>query len=350
MALPSMPFFKQSVPEPVPEIEAAILRSDRFRLERQTDWERLEDIVARLERNSPKSIADEDLLELPVLYRQAASSLSVARETSLDAATLAYLESLVRRAWFQVHAPRLGLMRWLRQFFAGGWSAAVRSIWLETCIAFAVMAMGTLVGYLLVARDSDWYYSLVPGNFADARRPGATREDLMQSLGTEENAEGLATFAAYLFSNNAGVAILAFAVGFGFGVPTVLLLVYNMALLGAMWWVFQQGGLSLEFTAWLSVHGTTELFAILLSGAAGLHVGRSMAFPGKRSIMQALSDSGRRAAVVMAGVVFMMICAGFLEAYPRQLVGSMEGRFGIGGTMLAFWLTYFYLFRRKSER
>ncbi|ANU08797.1 stage II sporulation protein M [Paraurantiacibacter namhicola] len=348
MALPTLPFFRKAEPPEMPAIEAASLRSDRFRLERQTDWERLEAIVTRLEKNRPGGISDADLLDLPVLYRQAASSLAVARETTLDAATLAYLESLVRRAWFQVHGPRVGLFGWLRQFFGGGWSAAVRALWLETCIALAVMVVGTLVGYFLVARNSDWYYSLVPGQFADQRRPGASREDLLATLATEESANGLGVFAASLFSNNAGVAIMAFALGFCFGVPTVLLLVYNTALLGAMWWVFQQGGLPVEFTAWLFVHGSTEFYAILLSGAAGLHVGRSMTFPGDRSVMQALSESGRRAAVVMAGVVIMMVLAGLLEAYPRQLVGSVEGRFAVGGGMLTFWLVYFYLFRRRA--
>ena len=100
-------------------------------------------------------------------------------------------------------------------------------------------------------------------------------------------------FAAYLFSNNTGVAIMAFALGFAFGIPTLLLLVYNMALLGAMLWVFVDAGLGWEFAAWLSVHGTTELGAILLAGAAGLHVGPAMAFPGSRSIMAAAQRSWR---------------------------------------------------------
>jgi hypothetical protein len=37
-----------------------------------------------------------------VLYRTAASSLSIARETSLDRATLSYLEALTQRAWFRL--------------------------------------------------------------------------------------------------------------------------------------------------------------------------------------------------------------------------------------------------------
>jgi uncharacterized membrane protein SpoIIM required for sporulation len=345
----ALALFRKAELAPLPDIEAASLRSDRFRLEREGDWRRLEAIVTALEKNRLRRISDEDLLALPVLYRQTASSLAVARETSLDAGTLAYLESLVRRAWFQVYGPRTSLLGWLRRFLGGEWSAAVRSIWLELCIALAVMVAGTVVGWLLVARDSDWYYALVPGQFADARRPGATREALAQSLTGQENGEGLTVFAAYLFSNNTGISIMAFALGFAFGVPTLLLLVYNTAVLGAMLWVFFNAGLGWEFAAWLSVHGTTELTAILLSGAAGLHIGRTMAFPGERSVLVAASDSGRRAALVMAGVVVMLAVAGLLEGYARQLVQDPLGRAAIGGTMLAFWVAYFVLMGRKRR-
>ena len=344
----ALPFFRKADISPPPDIEAASLRSDRFRLERETDWRRLEHIVEALEKNRLRRIPDDDLLALPVLYRQAASSLAVARETSLDAATLGYLESLVRRAWFQVYGPRTSLAGWLRRFLGGGWSAAVREIWLELCIALATMIAGTAVGWLLVARDSDWYYALVPGQFADARRPGASREVLAQTLTGKPDGDGLTLLATYLVSNNAGVAILAFALGFAFGVPTLLLLVYNMVGLGAMMWVFVQAGLGWQFAAWLSVHGTTELFAILLAGAAGLHVGRSMAFPGTRSVLAAASGSGRRASQVMAGAVLMLVVAGLLEGFARQLVTDPWARAAIGGAMLLFWLSYFLLLRRGS--
>jgi uncharacterized membrane protein SpoIIM required for sporulation len=328
-----------------PDIESAALRSDRFRLEREGEWRRLEDILARMERGGLKRIADDDLVALPALYRTAASSLSVARETSLDAATLAYLEALVQRAWFQVYGPRQGFVRWLRGFLMGGWSRAVRALWLDICIALFVMVAGTVVGWLLVARDDAWYYRLFPAGGGDARVPGATREQLLESLRHDEGAYGLAGFAAQLFSNNSGVCILAFALGFAFGIPSLLLLVHNMALLGALLWLFNGQGLTVELAAWLSVHGTTELFGILLSGAAGLHIGRAMAFPGKLPVLESAAAAGRRSAVVMVGVVIMMIVAALLEAFPRQLVEDTGSRFIIGGTMLILWLSYFILYR-----
>ena len=343
----ALALFRKAEIAPPPDIEAASLRSDRFRLERETDWRRLDGIVTALEKNRLRRISDEDLLALPVLYRQAASSLAVARETSLDAGTLGYLESLVRRAWFQVYGPRTSLFGWLRRFLGGEWSAAVRSMWLEVCIAFAAMVSGAVTGWLLVARDSDWYYAFVPEGMAGGRRPGASREVLLETLSGTEDAEGLTVFATYLFSHNTGVTILFFGLGFAFGIPTILLLTYEFATFAAMYWVFANAGLGWEFGAWLSIHGTTELLAGLLGGAAGIHIGRSMAFPGNRSVLAAAAASGRRAALVMAGAVLMLAVAGLLEGYGRQLVADPLSRAAVGGTMLAFWLAYFVLKGRR---
>ncbi|MDE2435282.1 MAG: stage II sporulation protein M [Sphingomonadales bacterium] len=330
-------------------VEAAALRSDRFRQEREGDWTRLETIVAKMESGRIRRLSDADVLALPELYRTVASSLSVARETSLDAATLAYLEGLVQRAWFQVYGPRVTLWGWLRRFFGGEWSRSVRMLWPELGAALALMVAGTVVGWLLVAGDQDWYFSLVPTDFLDVRVPGATRQALRATLFDSSTHDGLSIFATYLFSHNAGIAILCFALGFAFGVPPLLLLVQNTATLGAMLWLFHSKGLTYDFVGWLSIHGTTELFAILIAGAAGLHVGRSMAFPGKRSVIEAAAEAGQRAAVVMAGVVLMLVCAGLLEGLGRQLIQSTPTRYTIGYGMLAFWLVYFFAFRRNPQ-
>lgn len=330
-------------------IEAAALRSDRFRLEREGDWKRLEAIVKRMEAGRLRRLSDEEVLALPVLYRTVASSLSVARETSLDAATLAYLEGLVQRAWFLVYGPRASLGSWFARFLGGDWSRAVRGLGADLLIALAAMVAGTVVGWLLVAGDPEWYHALVGPEMAGPRVPGATREALHGTLFGNADQPMLTVFAAYLFSNNAQVSILAFALGFAFGVPTLLLLVHNMALLGAMLWLYHGQGLTLEFVGWLSVHGTTELFAILLAGAAGLHIGRAIAFPGERSVLDAAALAGQRASVVMVGVVLMLIVAGILEAFARQLIDDTGGRLVVAGFMLVLWVAYFFAFGRDRR-
>ena len=331
-------------------IEAAALRSDRFRQQREGDWQRLEAIVLQMEAGRLRKLSDEDVLALPVLYRTVASSLSVARETSLDAATLAYLEGLVQRAWFLVYGPRVGLFGWFRRFLGGEWSRAVREIWVDILIALAVMVAGVFVGWLLVAGDPEWYFALVPEQFVDARVPGASREVLHRTLFGNSGQESLSAFSAYLFSHNAQIAILAFALGFAFGIPSLLLLVQNTATLGAMLWLYHGQGLTLGFAAWLSVHGTTELFAILLAGAAGLHIGRAIAFPGQQSVLASAAAAGQRASQVMAGVVLMLVVAAVLEGFARQLIDDTFGRLAVGTSMLVLWVAYFVVFRRTSNR
>ncbi len=328
----------------------AALRSDRFRQEREGDWMRLEAIVRRMESGRTRGISDADLLALPVLYRTVASSLSVLRETSLDAATLSYLEGLIQRAWFIVYGPRVSLFGWLKRFFGGGLSAAVRGIWFDLIVAFAVMVAGVVVGWLIVARDEAWYAAMVPSSgFGDLRVPGASRETLHGSLFGHSDQNMLSVFATQLFSHNAQIAIAAFALGFAFGIPSLLLLVQNAAMLGAMLWLYNGQGLLLDFTGWLSVHGTTELFAILLAGAAGLHIGRAIAFPGKRSVLQAASEAGRRAATVMTGAILMLVGAAMLEGFARQLIDDTLTRLAVGGSMLAIWIGYFFGLRGPAE-
>ncbi len=327
----------------------AVLRSDRFRLEREADWARIDAMVTAMEKGKLKTLSDDDVMALPVLYRNLLSSLSIARESSLDAGLIAYLESLTLRAYFIVYGTRTTFGGWCRSFFGGGLSRAVRATWGDILIALAAMVIGALLGFWLVDADQQWYFRLVPAQFSDVRVPGASREALLGTLFGKQEADGLSVFAAYLFNNNAQVAIMAFALGFAFGVPTLLLLVYNMVGLGAMLWVFASRGLTAEFIGWLSIHGTTELLAILLAGAAGLHIGRALAFPGRRSHLTALSGAGRTAAQVMAGVIVMLICAGLLEGFARQLVQSTALRYAIGYGVLAAWLTYFFAFRPRRS-
>lgn len=320
----------------------AALRSDRFRLQREGEWRRLETVLKRIEQGRLRRISDDDLLALPALYRTAVASLGVARATSLDAALVGYLEALAQRAWFAVYGPRESMLGWFGGFFRRHWRVAVQGIRGEILAAFALLVLGTVTGWLLCAADADWYYTLV-GDDPAGRVPGASRPALASTLfGHDQRTEGLGVFAAFLAHHNAQVAILAFSLGFAFGVPTVLLILQNGAALGAMLWLFHGAGLTLELTGWLTVHGTTELFAIVLAGAAGMHIGRALALPGQLVLLDAAQAAGRRAAVVMIGVVLMLVVAGLLEAFARQLLDATAPRMAVGLVMLALWLGYFW--------
>jgi uncharacterized membrane protein SpoIIM required for sporulation len=320
-----------------------------FRAEREADWERLESILKRCERRSPKALDDDDLFALPVLYRATLSSLSVARATSLDRGMVDYLEGLSLRAYLYLYGIDRSFGTRIAEFFLIEWPTAMRALWAETWVAFALLVIGTAAGYALVANDPSWFNAIVPGGLSDGRGPEASAAALKSVLYSKEGNAFLGTFAAYLFTHNAQISLMCFALGFAFGVPTMMLVIYNGAMLGALLQVYVAKGLALELAAWLSIHGTTELFAIIVSAAAGLRIGTRIAFPGELSRMSAARAAGRTAATAMVGVVVMLGAAGLLEGFARQLVTEPAVRFAIGGGMLLFWLVYFYVLRLRRD-
>lgn len=321
----------------------APLRSERFRREREDDWKRLERLLGRAEKGAA-GLSDEDLIALPVLHRAALSSLSVARATSLDANLVGYLEALCARSYFLVYGTRSRPLEQLAAFFRTGWPAAAKSLWPETLVATLALLLGMVAAFWLVSADPQWFYSFIPSDFADERNPTASTETLREGLYDKAKAEdGLSVFAASLFTHNSQVSLLAFALGFAFGVPTVLLVAYNGCILGAFVALYVSRGLGVDLGGWLLIHGSTELFACVLAGAAGLRIGRAVAFPGALSRLDSAAQAGRSSATMLAGVVVMLFCAGLLEGFGRQLIVSTPIRYAIAGGMLALWLAYFYL-------
>jgi uncharacterized membrane protein SpoIIM required for sporulation len=323
------------------------VNATRFRAAYQANWERLDALVTRIEKQSIKALNDDDLLALPSLYRAALSSLSLARATSLDRALIAYLEQLSTRAYFQLYGPPTSAWRAIGHFFVTGWPEAVRALGREMVAAALLLLVGTLAGYAIVRTDPSWFYAVIPQSLANGRDPTASFSTLFDSLYQPQN-DMLATFAAALFTNNAQVAIFSFALGFAFAVPTAMLLVYNGLMLGALAAVFFAKGLGVGFVGWIVIHGTTELFAITLAGAAGFRIGTAIAFPGRASRMDAVVTAGRSAAIVMAGAVVMLAIAGLLEGIGRQTVLTDPRRYAIGAAMLVGWLVYFYLPRGRD--
>lgn len=329
-------------------METLTLKSHRFRAEREAAWKELETLLDRFEKGRSSRLSDDDIIALPVLYRAALSSLSVARAISLDQNLIAYLESLSTRAYFCVYGTRARLGERIAGYFAYGWREAVRSLWIETLFSGGLTLLGIVVAFVMTRSGSDWFYAFIPADLAQGRDPTASTADLKNAIFSSHH-DGLAVFATFLFNHNTEVAFLAFALGFACCLPTAFLMIVNGATLGALLALYVEHGLGIEFGGWVMIHGVTELFAVTLAGAAGFKLGWALAFPGNRSRADALAAAGRTAALVMAGVVIMLAVAGLLEGFARQLITSTPIRYTIASATGAFWLSFYYLGRSPAR-
>ena len=329
---------------------ADVIRSSRFREEREKDWQRLATIVEKGEKRGLSQLGYEDARDLVLLYRQATNSLSVAREISLDKGIIDYLESLCARAYLLVYAPGESLRGLVGRFFTRSAPQAIRRSWPMIAVAYVLMLGGALIAYLLTATDPNWYYALVPEDLAGGRGPRASTEALRAMLYSEPGGlNELGAFATSLFSHNTQVAFFAFALGLLACLPSVLLVLYNGAILGAFVEVHADKGLGLDVFGWLSIHGVTEISAITISAAGGLLLGYAVLFPGVRSRSAALRPASRDAVKLAIVAAVMLIAAGLLEGFGRQLVTDLWARIVIGWGIGLCWLAWFLFAGRGAN-
>lgn len=325
------------------------LKSHRFRIEREQSWRELENILKAIERKGIKSLSDEQIVALPRLYRSTLSSLSVARATSLDQGVIVYLESLSSRAYYILYGSQVSLGNRIITFFRRDWPMAAKALWRETTISAALTLLAAVLAFVLVKNNPDWFYTFMPDSMADGRTPAASAESLRETLYHDGDSDGLGVFASFLFSHNSKVAMFCFALGFAFCIPTAILLLYNGFVLGSFIAIFSEKSLGFEVGGWLIIHGATEIFAIILAGAAGMHIGKAVAFPGDLTRTESASKAGGTASLLMAGVIIMLFFAGLLEGFGRQLITNDWVRYGIGIGTLTMWLGYFYGPRRVED-
>ena len=327
------------------------LKSYEFRREREPAWRELEGLLSRSERSDIRSLSATDLARLPVLHRAALSSLSVARAISIDRNVVAYLEGLCTRAYGVVYAARRPVLEAVGHFLRVRFPRAVRAHRGPLLLAALAMVLGAVAGWALCAADPERFYAFVPEQLAGGRDPAASTEFLRKGLyDVEDHGGALAFFASFLFTHNAQVGILCFALGFLAGLPTFLLLFSNGLTLGAIAWLFHGRGLSVDLWGWLLPHGVPELTAITLCGGAGLVVARHLLFPGRLGRLESLALYGREAGVLVMGAVLLLFVAGLIEGVFRQMVTSVPVRYLVAAAGFAFLAWWFGVCGRERER
>ena len=329
-----------------------LIRSSRFRAEREAGWKELDQLVTRTEKAGMLSLKYEEAQKLASLYRQAMNSLSVARAISMDKALLTYLEALCARAYLVVYAPQESIRGAIACLFTQGIPQAVRRSALPLAVGFLAMILGAVVGYLLYFQDPGWFFTFVPPEMSDGRVPGASYNYLRGTLydDGDRSGETLGVFASFLFSHNTRIAIFIFALGIFATLPSFVLTLYNGLLLGAFFAMFAEAGLALDLFAWLSIHGVTELSAICIACAGGAQLGLAVLLPGNLTRRAALREAGRDAVklVILAGL--MLIVAALVEGFLRQMVQSISLRLIIGWGLGAAWLAWFLLAGRTPDQ
>ena len=118
--------------------------------------------------------------------------------------------------------------------------------------------------------------------------------------------------------NNITVAFRTFALGLLTCIGTGWSLFQNGIMLGSFETFFYQHGLLGESMLAIFLHGTLEISAIIVAGAAGLALGNGFLFPGTYSRMTSFRHGAKRGLKIVVGTVPIFVMAGFIEGFVTR--------------------------------
>lgn len=286
------------------------------------------------------SLSAADVHRFVELYRTVSTHLSIARGRHHDAALTARLTALVSKAGAVIYGVRPPSWRAVGRFFTVTFPAA---LW-------------HLRGYVIVATLTLMVPAIVVGTWLSVSEEAlevAAPLELREAYVGEEfedyySEQPSAQFASLVTTNNIQVGMMAFASGIAFAVPTLFVLAFNGANIGAAGGLFAAAGELPRFFGLLLPHGLLELTAIFVAGGTGLALGWTLISPGDRSRADAIAQQGRRAVVVVMGLALMFVVSGLIEGFVTGSALPTWVRLGIGALVEATFLVYVAVFGSRA--
>ena len=354
------------------------LGGGRARAERAA-LERFGALVGRCEHLQADALHFDELRELAGLYRRHIALLARARERADDPEVIRHLNALCVRAYTHL-APR----------GPGGRPApplrsralrALAATWRPQLLAWALLALGAVLGIGLARQDPAAVHALMPGSLGYSQgqldRLIASPEERASFLRRDATppARNL-MFGSLLFANNTRAGLVSFATGVLAGVPTAILQLYNGLVVGSLGWVFFQDPWPTAFLAWIMPHGIPE-FAASMAGVpplvgfiakesayeafvhggpgggftlAGLVLGSAVVRPGRRGRVEALRAAVEPALLLVGIALPFFVLAAAIESFVRESALGATPRFAVVGAMATLVVGLLAAARRADHR
>jgi uncharacterized membrane protein SpoIIM required for sporulation len=277
-----------------------------FLQQRRPDWRKLEQVLERVEGSGLATLDDDEAVEFGQLYRRAASDLNQAQTFPSGDATVQYLNDLVARCYLVIYAKSKADAWAVVRHLVWGFPAVFRRYLGQVLLSAALVAAGTVFGFLVAYFDPPSRSFLLPEDMPTIQPDQPNRE--LQTSGE------FAGFSAFLLTHNITVTLVAFAVGIVFGVGSAWLMFYNGIMLGALGAVFVEAGQTLAFATGVLPHGVLEIPAMILGGAAGFVLAQGIIQVKPWPRMEELARRGKESLLLVSGCFPLLIVAGILEA------------------------------------
>jgi uncharacterized membrane protein SpoIIM required for sporulation len=294
---------------------------------RKPHWERLEVLVEQCGSRGTVNLSRRELREFGLLYRQVAADLSVLRQDDTGARYSRHLNQLLGSAHSIIYLGKKTSLASLLGFFARDWPALVRRMRGYLAVVASVFLLCAMAGVLLTLHNPDFALQVLGPQMIDSI---ARHQMWTQSIVA---IKPLASGA--IMTNNIAVCFMTFAMGVTAGLGTLYMIAFNGLLMGVVGAACGTNGMSLSLWSFIAGHGSLEIPAILLAGAAGLRLGTGLLFPGQLARRESFRLAGSEAVQLELGTVPLLVVAGLIEGFISPLGISPALKFSLGAALLA---------------
>lgn len=275
-------------------------------------WREFEAIIDKLEEKVPND-AIEGLDHFGRYYRKVCHFHALAKQRHYSSLLVDYLSELIVRGHSQLYRRKYAYLSAIIKFVVHDFPVLVRKEWKLVGIAHAVLYVPALLLFLAIVIQPELVYTVMSpsqvANFEDMYNPAN------KVVGSAREAKTNWYMFGFYINNNISVSFRTFASGIVFCVGSLFFLGFNGLLFGAASAHMVNLEYNDTFFTFVIAHGSFELTAIAISGAAGLKLGWSLLSAGNLSRLESLKRASVDAIKLMYGVILMLLIAAFIEAF-----------------------------------
>lgn len=296
-------------------------------------WEAFESLLDKKSKTTPDKVSE--------MFIHLTDDLAYSRTYFPDSKATAYLNQLTQKAHRIIYQNKRGNTKRIRNFWVYEFPLLVYESRKEVLASFSIFFLAILTGILSNKYDIGFVRIIMGDSYVN------------MSLANIENGDPLAVYKSMkqidmflgITLNNIWVSFTAFVMGLLTPVGTGYILMKNGVMLGTFQSFLAQKGFLLESIATIWVHGTFEIYSIIVAGAAGIIVGKSFMFPGSFSRIESFKQGARKGSKIVIGLIPFFMIAGFLEGFiTRYTQAPYAIRIMIIFISLTTIVTYFYIY------
>jgi uncharacterized membrane protein SpoIIM required for sporulation len=251
---------------------------------------------------------------LASLFVQVSEDLSFAQSNFPDSKTTQYLNQIAGKAHKQIYRNK----KEDKSRFVTFWTAELPIIIFqsrkELLYSLLIFGISALIGAFSSANDNEFVRLIMGDDYVNMTLNNMENEDPM---GVYKKMKELDMFLA-ITVNNVRVSFTVFALGVFFSFGSAFLLFQNGVMLGSFQYFMHDQGWLVESLLTIWIHGTLEISAIIIAGAAGLVMGNSLLFPRTYSRLESFKRGAKKGIKIIIGLVPIFIIAGFLEGFVTR--------------------------------